>query len=487
MTGNGSFNGNTAGGKNFGNSVVRLKLEGQNLVVKDFFTPCNQAFLNQIDLDLGSGGPVLVPGTPTRIVGGGKEGVLYVLSRASLGKYAASPTAPNCQNPNAVQQVSAFGVAHNGETHYPNIHGSPVFWKGPDASRVYAWPENSPLKAFIFNQGKIQNPGAAKSSTFRPPLGMPGGMLALSANGNTAGTGIVWAVVPLDGDANRQRGVKGIVLALDAQDVSRTLWTSEQFSQRDRLGLFAKFNPPLVADGKLFVPTYGDDEARREYPQGPTPQHPTQFPQHYYVAVYGLLKPAPGGVIVNQDGDDVTVVRAATTPLTLATTSCVAMDAGSGSVDCTDALAAAAGAPSLHRFVVPANQPIAGCSLLRVTTASKTTGLANSSGIGFWSAQAAEGNQAPEDSGRFVPKASLKTVGTATLRGGAPATLHEFVGVANCAGDGANPPLRRLFKPYMQFEGAADGKIFRNWDRADNYEISPGVPAFDRSTDVLQP
>ena len=59
-------------------------------------------------------------------------------------------------------------------------------------------------------------------------------MLTLSANGSKAGTGIVWAVVPLDGDANQQRGVKGIVLALDAQDVTRTLWTSEQFAQRDR-------------------------------------------------------------------------------------------------------------------------------------------------------------------------------------------------------------------------------------------------------------
>jgi hypothetical protein len=56
------------------------------------------------------------------------------------------------------------------------------------------------------------------------------------------------------------------VLALDAQDVTRTLWTSEQFAQRDRLGLFAKFNPPVVANGKVFVATYGDDEPRRTYP-----------------------------------------------------------------------------------------------------------------------------------------------------------------------------------------------------------------------------
>ena len=71
--------------------------------------------------------------------------------------------------------------------------------------------------------------------------------------------------MPLDGDANQQRGVKGIVLALDAQDVSRTLWTSEQVAERDRLGLFAKFNPPLVAAGKVFVPTYGDTEPRQTY------------------------------------------------------------------------------------------------------------------------------------------------------------------------------------------------------------------------------
>ena len=98
----------------------------------------------------------------------------------------------------------------------------------------------------------------------------------------------MWAVVPLDGDANQQRGVKGIVLALDAQDVTRTLWTSEQFAQRDRLGLFAKFTPPMVAAGKVFVATYGDDELRRVY--GTTRRvHPTQFPKNYYVAVYGML------------------------------------------------------------------------------------------------------------------------------------------------------------------------------------------------------
>ena len=205
---------------------------------------------------------------------------------------------------------AAEAQLHGGKNHWGNIHGSPVFWDGPDAARVYVWGENNPLKAYRYQGGKLEDVGNPRRSGFVPPLGMPGGMIALSADGNKAGSGIVWAVVPLDGDANRQRGVKGIVLALDAQDVSRTLWTSEQSAQRDRLGLFAKFTPPLVADGKVFMATYGDTEQRRIYGDG---QRPTTFPRNYYVAVYGL-QPAPPvpRVVVDQDRDDVTVVRAST-------------------------------------------------------------------------------------------------------------------------------------------------------------------------------
>ena len=120
-----------------------------------------------------------------------------------------------------------------------------------------------------------------------------------------------------------------------------------------------------------------------------------------------------------------------------------------------------------------------------MSVASKDAGLANSVGIGFWSARSAGGNQTAEDSGRFISNNQLAPVGSATLLNGAAATLHEFVGVVNCALSGSTP-LSRLFKPYMQFEGA-DGTIYRNWDRASNYRIGPDVRQFDRSADVLKP
>jgi hypothetical protein len=304
-------------------------------------------------------------------------------------------------------------------------------------------------------------------------------MLSLTANGTATGTGILWAVVPLDGDANKQRGVHGIVLALNAEDVGQTLWTSEQVSGRDRLGLFAKFTPPTVAGGKLFVATYGDNEPLRGYGGN---NRPTQFP-NYGVAVYGTMAPPPPRQIVNQDREDVAVVRASTTPLTLDTKTCKAADAGS--IDCTDALGTATGRPSLFSVILPAGQNADGCALLRVTAAAKTAGLQNASGVGFWSSQQTGGNLAADDSGRFVAKAQLASVGTGTLKDGSPATLLEFVGVVNCA-TGGGSDVARLFKPYMQFEGAADGRIYRNWDFAADYLISRDISGFDRTGDVLR-
>jgi len=485
-TGNGDFNANS-GGANYGNSVVKLKLESGAFVVKDYFTPCNLGFLNGKDLDLGSGGPVLLPSNPPRLVVGGKEGVLYSLPLTGMGNHVPSTAPAGCPNAAAVQSFLAFPAAlHGTETHHGNIHGSPVFWTGPDATRIYVWGENNTLHAYRTSNGAILDTTAPRESAFRPPDGMPGGMLSLSANGNKAGTGIVWAIVPLNGDANTQRGVTGILLALDAQDVSRTLWTSEMFSQRDRVGLFPKFTPPTVANGKVFVPTYGDAEPLRVYPKDP-PKFPAKadLPKQYYVAVYGAL-PAPPPVITDQSKNDISVVRASTSADTIDPTRCTPIDATS--LDCTNAVTAAAGgAPAFHRVVLGSGTNLAGCTLLRVVTASRTGALtsATATGTGFWSASVTNGNQAAENSGLFVPLAQLKTAGTAIFLDNSPATLHEFSGIANCS-PGTGQTVGRLFKPFMQFETGGN-KIFRNWDAADNFLIDTANPAFDRSSDVLKP
>jgi hypothetical protein len=467
MTGNGTLDAHT-GGANYGQSFVKLKLDGNAFVVKDYFAPCNALHLNGIDFDLGSSGPVLIPGA-NLIFGGGKDGRLYLLSTARMGKHTPplQPNAATCPNPNALQGfVGTFG----------HLHGSPVFWQGSDGARAYLWGENDRLRAYRFvNRRFVQE---AKTNSHPLPRGMPGGMLSLSSQGQT--NGILWAVVPLDGDANKLRGVKAHLLAIDAQDVTKTLWTSEQAGALDRPGLFAKFVPPTVAGGKLFVATYGDDEPLRQYGNGARPQ---SFPGRYQVAVYGMLAETPAP-LVNQSRNDVQLVRATLeTGVTIDATRCRSGEAQT--LDCTDELSRVAGAPSLERISIPAGSLRAGCQLLRVRTAAKTAAVQAALGIGFYAADTTPG-QFSNNVGRLVPTSALKTIGNAKLKSGEPAVLHEFAGLVNCqVAPGTN--AGKQLKPYMDFMGGPPRTVFRNWDPvAGNYVFGAPAAPLDREAEVLR-
>ena len=89
-TANGTFDANT-GGSDYGDSVIHFTAAGSPLAVLDYFTPYDQQNLFKSDLDLGSGGVVLLPdqdGPPIHeMVAGGKEGTLYLLDRDNLGGY----------------------------------------------------------------------------------------------------------------------------------------------------------------------------------------------------------------------------------------------------------------------------------------------------------------------------------------------------------------------------------------------------------------
>ena len=82
LTGNGSFNGDV-GGRNFGNSFIKIDPAG---ALVDWFTPFNWSFLNATDADLGIQNALLIPNT-NLIVGGGKEGVMYVLDSNNMGHF----------------------------------------------------------------------------------------------------------------------------------------------------------------------------------------------------------------------------------------------------------------------------------------------------------------------------------------------------------------------------------------------------------------
>lgn len=152
-----------------------------------------------------------------------------------------------------------------------HIHGSPIYWDSPDKGPlVYVWAERDYLKAFKLVSGKLQTTPIARS-TMKVPNGMPGGMLSLSASGNTLGTGIVWASHPYNGDANAGT-VSGILRAFDASNVAVELWNSKRNPARDDLGNLAKFCPPVVANGKVYLATFSNQ-----------------------LIVYGILNTSPTG------------------------------------------------------------------------------------------------------------------------------------------------------------------------------------------------
>jgi hypothetical protein len=63
--------------------------------------------------------------------------------------------------------------------------------------------------------------------------------------------------MPFAGNANHLV-IRGVLRAFDASDVSKAeLWDSESTgNDNDRLGQFAKYCPPTVANGKVYVATF---------------------------------------------------------------------------------------------------------------------------------------------------------------------------------------------------------------------------------------
>jgi hypothetical protein len=238
MTANGHFDGDI-GGPDLSSSF--LKLATPSLTLTDWFAPYNADALDQNNEDLASAGPLMIPGT-SLLVGGGKEGVLYLLNRSNLGHFRAG------SDSQIVQSFQAGGG---------HIHGSPVYWSSPQQGPlIYLWTEEDALKSFRFVNGLFQTAPVAIGPVVAPD-GMPGAMLSVSANGSSMGTGVVWATLPFSGNANVET-VPGVLRALDASNVGIELWNSEQVPERDELGNLAKHTPPTIANGKVYVATFSN-------------------------------------------------------------------------------------------------------------------------------------------------------------------------------------------------------------------------------------
>ncbi|HLK33772.1 MAG TPA: hypothetical protein VKT29_11820, partial [Terriglobales bacterium] len=265
-TSNGSFT--APSGNNYASSFIKLTTPG--LKETDFFAPYDQNLLNGSNADLGSGGLILLPGTPKAIVGGGKEGILYLVDTANMGQNSATTN-------NILQYFQATNAYPDGM-----IMGGPIFWNNSSTPWLYIWGPDDVIKAFQYDStsrqfrncsGHVCTP--VSQGTIKSPVGNSNlAALSISANGSQSGSGIVWASGPSSGDANEQTQ-PGILVAYDASNLSHKLWDSNLDLSRDAVGSYAKFTPPTIANGKVYEPAFvGPDQPGQDAGQ---------------VVVYGLF------------------------------------------------------------------------------------------------------------------------------------------------------------------------------------------------------
>jgi hypothetical protein len=231
VSGNGTFD----GVKNFGNSVVRLKPGAAGFTVGSFFTPFDSSDANDSDLDLGSTGGMLIPGTQL-LVTGDKRGIGFVVNKNQMGGLAAQDS----------QIVQRFQGSVRG------MYGGAAFYKRGTGGNYYLWGTGDRLKSFAFDGTKMVLPAQVNTSSL---IGYPGGQLSVSADGETLGTAVLWTVrSKRTSPGLAQSAGAGVLQAFDALDVTHELWSSDT-SPNDVLGSVAKFAPPTVANGRVFVGT----------------------------------------------------------------------------------------------------------------------------------------------------------------------------------------------------------------------------------------
>jgi hypothetical protein len=244
-TGNGTWNGTT----DFGDSIIKLGTpSGGSFPVVDYFTPYNQSSLSGGDLDLGSGGLVLLPPLPSgqqTLAQMGKDGKIHLVDINNMGKSCVQAV-PACQgfDSNIVQEIPAATAG---------VWGTPAYWNGS----VYWGPasEGTPdnLKQFPFNANQSGLLSTSPASESPNVFTFSGSSPAISANGNS--NGILWS---LDNSAFRAACSGGancqILYAYDATNLANMLYNSNQApNYRDIPGGAVKFTTPTIANGKVYV------------------------------------------------------------------------------------------------------------------------------------------------------------------------------------------------------------------------------------------
>jgi hypothetical protein len=236
ITGNGAFDltSPTAPTNDYGDCF--LQLSGA-LAVSSWFSPTDQANDNATDNDFGSGGSAVVldlsTGPQHLVIGGGKDGTLYLLNGDTMG---------GSGDPNAWQY---FTVGHP-------IYATAAFWN----NTLYIAPVGSSMLAYAFNTS-INVFNTTQTSQSAATFGFPGSTPSVSAGGTS--NGILWGIDSSSYCTGAALACGPAVLhAYDATNLATELWNSSMVGA-DAAGNAVQFAVPTVANGKVYVGTRGNN------------------------------------------------------------------------------------------------------------------------------------------------------------------------------------------------------------------------------------
>ncbi len=222
------------GVNNFSESILKTD---HNLNLLDWFTPIQWQKLDENDTDTASSGPLLVP-EANLLVGGGKDGNLYVLNTNNMGRLSAN-------NGKMVQNLPTPN------TKTAAIFTGPVFWQRSAAQggsllfNVYA---PGPIYAFKFSGGSFYPAPVSVTPAGENSRSGYEISYSLSANQDASGTGILWALI------SNPSVNKSVLRAYNAENLSQELWNSAQYSS-DSLTAASTYIPPTIVNGKVYAPT----------------------------------------------------------------------------------------------------------------------------------------------------------------------------------------------------------------------------------------
>ena len=233
LTGNGTFDTTLdANGfpsqDNYGNAFVKLSTSG-TLSVADYFTMSNTIAESNADIDLGSGGAIVLPDLSDNggqihqlAVGAGKDSIIYVVDRNAMGKFHSTDT---------IYQEILGALAGS-------VFSTPAYFN----QTIYYGAVSDAIKAFTISNARLgTSPSSRTSITFTYPGATP----SVSANGT--GSAILWAV---------ENSNPAVLHAYDATNLATELYNSNQAAgSRDQFGPGNKFIAPIIANGKVYVGT----------------------------------------------------------------------------------------------------------------------------------------------------------------------------------------------------------------------------------------